>query len=110
MCVAAGIPGDFDVALISWKPDYEAFHYRQLCKVSRMTARILDLEREMPNLRAFAFRRWQDAGNACKDSATDPRSRTTEVDAFWDWALLELLVQSGLRIEEASEFHYARHP
>lgn len=22
---------------------------------------------------------------------------------FWDWALLELLVQSGLRIEEASE-------
>ena len=26
-----------------------------------------------------------------------------EVDTFWDWALLELLVQSGLRIEEASE-------
>jgi site-specific recombinase XerD len=25
------------------------------------------------------------------------------VDSFWDWALLELLVQSGLRIEEASE-------
>ncbi len=72
-------------------------------QVSRMTARILDLEREMPNLRAFAFRRWQDAGNAYKDSATDLRSRTTEVDAFWDWALLELLVQSGLRIEEASE-------
>jgi len=26
-----------------------------------------------------------------------------EVDTFWDWALRELLVQSGLRIEEASE-------
>jgi len=26
-----------------------------------------------------------------------------EVDTFWDWALLKLLVQSGLRIEEASE-------
>lgn len=74
---------------------------RQL--ISRMTARMLDLEREMPNLRAFAFRRWQDARNTCKDSAADPRTRTVEVDAFWDWALLELLVQSGLRIEEASE-------
>jgi integrase len=72
-------------------------------QMSRMTARILDLEREMPNLRAFAFRRWQDTCNTCKDSAADPRARTVEVDAFWDWALLELLVQSGLRIEEASE-------
>ena len=71
--------------------------------MSRMTARILDLEREMPNLRAFAFRRWQDARDTCKDSATDPRARTSEADTFWDWALLELLVQSGLRIEEASE-------
>jgi Phage integrase family len=26
-----------------------------------------------------------------------------EAETFWDWALLELLVQSGLRIEEASE-------
>ncbi len=72
-------------------------------QISRMTARILDLEREMPNLRAFAFRRWQDARNTCEDSATDPRARTAEVDTFWDWALLEILVQSGLRIEEASE-------
>jgi hypothetical protein len=30
-----GIPSDFDVALISWKPDYEAFYYRQLCKRAR---------------------------------------------------------------------------
>jgi site-specific recombinase XerD len=27
----------------------------------------------------------------------------TEAATFWDWALVELLVQSGLRIEEASE-------
>ena len=26
-----------------------------------------------------------------------------EFDAFWDWAVLELLVQSGLRVEEACE-------
>jgi hypothetical protein len=70
---------------------------------SRMTARILDLERGMPNLRAYAFRRWQDAKTAYKGSVRDPRSKAAEVDTFWDWALLELLVQSGLRIEEASE-------
>jgi curved DNA-binding protein CbpA len=35
MCVAAGIPGDFDVALINWKPEYEAFYYKQLCKRAR---------------------------------------------------------------------------
>jgi len=33
----------------------------------------------------------------------DRRARAAEVDAFWDWALLELLLQSGLRIEEACE-------
>ena len=70
---------------------------------SRMTARILDLEREMPNLRSFAFRRWQDARNNCSDSPATSRGKTVEADTFWDWALLELLVQSGLRIEEASE-------
>jgi hypothetical protein len=35
MCVAAGVPGDFDVALINWKPEYEAFYYKQLCKRAR---------------------------------------------------------------------------
>jgi integrase len=70
---------------------------------SRMTARILDLEREMPNLRSFAFRRWQHARNNHSDSTAASRGKTVEADTFWDWALLELLVQSGLRIEEASE-------
>ncbi len=35
LCAALGIPGDFDVAQITWKPDYDAFYYRQLCRRSR---------------------------------------------------------------------------
>lgn len=27
-----GVPGDFDVAQITWKPDYEPFFYKQLAK------------------------------------------------------------------------------
>ena len=34
-CAGLGIPGDFDVARISWRPDYDAFYYRQLCKRAR---------------------------------------------------------------------------
>lgn len=69
----------------------------------RMVATVLDLEREMPNIRAFALRSWHDAETALKGHAADVRLRTAERDAFWDWSVLELLVQSGLRIEEASE-------
>ena len=32
---APGIPTDFDIALINWKPEYEAFYYKQLCKRAR---------------------------------------------------------------------------
>ncbi|MCI0719064.1 MAG: J domain-containing protein [Acidobacteria bacterium] len=35
MCGDLGIPGDFDVAQITWKPDYDAFFYRQLCRRAR---------------------------------------------------------------------------
>jgi hypothetical protein len=35
LCAGLGIPGDFDVALITWKADYDAFYYRQLCKRCR---------------------------------------------------------------------------
>lgn len=31
----AGIPGDLEVAQITWEPDYDAFYYRQLQKHSR---------------------------------------------------------------------------
>jgi integrase len=69
----------------------------------RLVATVLDLEREMPNIRAFAFRKWHEAESALKAEKTNGRLRTTEFDTFWDWSLLELLVQSGLRLEEASE-------
>lgn len=70
---------------------------------ARLTATVLDLEREMPGIRAYALRRWQDASAAESASAEDSPTAGAEADAFWDWALVELLVQSGLRIEEARE-------
>ena len=35
LCSEVGIPGDFDIAQISWKPDYDAFFYNQLRKRAR---------------------------------------------------------------------------
>jgi hypothetical protein len=37
MCSALRIPGDFDVSLISWRPDYDPFFYRQLASRARQT-------------------------------------------------------------------------
>jgi len=50
LCSRLGMPGDFDVALITWKPDYDAFFYKQLSKRSRClylfrSEYIFDLER-----------------------------------------------------------------
>jgi hypothetical protein len=50
LCVRLGVPGDFDVALITWKPDYDAFYYKQLCRRARgvylfRSEYIFDLER-----------------------------------------------------------------
>jgi len=70
---------------------------------ARITATVLDLEREMPKIRAFALQRRKAAIAAPKVATTRGYPWSDEVDTFWDWALLELLVQSGLRIEEASE-------
>jgi hypothetical protein len=70
---------------------------------ARITATVLDLEREMPKIRAFALQRWRTALAAPKVATTRGYLWSDEIDTFWDWALLELLVQSGLRIEEASE-------
>ena len=59
LCAGLGIPGDFDVALITWKADYDAVYYRQLCKRARQlylfrSEYIFDLERavivEIPQL------------------------------------------------------------
>jgi hypothetical protein len=65
-----------------------------------MTRRIIDLEREMPRVRALAHEQWQ----AARDQLANDDSRAAwraEAVAFWNWAFIELLVQSGLRIEEA---------
>src|SRR5664280_356018 len=35
MCSDLRIPGDFDVAQISWRPDYDPFFYRQLAYRAR---------------------------------------------------------------------------
>ena len=35
LCVELGIPADFDISLITWKPDYDAFYYKQLSHRAR---------------------------------------------------------------------------
>jgi len=35
VCSSLGIPSDFDVSLISWRPDYDRFFYRQLSLSAR---------------------------------------------------------------------------
>jgi hypothetical protein len=59
MCADLRIPGDFDIAQITWRPDYDAFFYRQLCRRARRlylfrSEYIFDLENvtvvEMPQL------------------------------------------------------------
>jgi len=50
LCAELGIPADFDISLITWKPDYDAFYYEQLCKRARrlylfQSEYIFDLER-----------------------------------------------------------------
>jgi hypothetical protein len=35
MCSGLSIPGDFDIAQISWRPDYNPFFYRQLSRRAR---------------------------------------------------------------------------
>jgi integrase len=72
-------------------------------QTKRQAAAILDLEREVPKLRALAARRWQDARAALQAAPGARDAQRVEADRLWDWALLELLLQSGLRIEEACE-------
>jgi len=59
LCSGLGIPGGFDVALITWRANYDSFYYRQLCKRSRRvylfrSEYIFDLEKavivEIPQL------------------------------------------------------------
>jgi integrase len=70
---------------------------------ARITAKVLDLEREMSSIRSFALRTWSNAIANAVNSPGPAKPWSEETERFWDWALLELLVQSGLRIEEASD-------
>jgi integrase len=70
---------------------------------ARMTATVLELERAVPSIRAHAFTAWHEADQQLQAELEDPGVERCEREAFWDWAVLELLVQSGLRIEEACE-------
>ncbi|GHO63073.1 hypothetical protein KSC_019650 [Ktedonobacter sp. SOSP1-52] len=70
---------------------------------ARMTTAILDLEREMPKICAYALQHWSEAEEAHRQASDSTKKQATALSAFWDWALLELLVQSGLRVEEACE-------
>src|SRR4029077_9703953 len=50
LCARLGMPGDFDIALITWKPDYDAFFYKQVSRRARClylfrSEYIFDLER-----------------------------------------------------------------
>jgi hypothetical protein len=35
MCSELGIPSDFDIVQISWRPDYDPFFYRELSRCAR---------------------------------------------------------------------------
>lgn len=79
---------------------FEAARRRQR---NRIKATILDLEREVPKLRAYSAQRWHTARREFEQNPKDPASEVEERKTFWDWAILELLLQSGIRIEEACE-------
>lgn len=70
---------------------------------AQITSTVLDLQREIPNIRALALRRWNDAEQARQENPKEISLIQAERAAFWDWGLLELLLTSGLRIEEACE-------
>ncbi len=72
-------------------------------RVKRQAETVLDLERAIPNIRALALLGFDRAREALEAAPEDRAARSGETDAFWDWALLELLLQSGVRIEEACE-------
>src|SRR5260370_14690224 len=49
LCAGLGMPGDFDVSLITWKPDSDTFYYNPLCHHARRvylfrSAYIFDLQ------------------------------------------------------------------
>jgi hypothetical protein len=70
---------------------------------ARMTAIVLELEHAVPSIRAHAFTAWHEGDWQFQVEREGPAVQRRERESFWDWAVLEVLVQSGLRIEEACE-------
>jgi site-specific recombinase XerD len=91
------------VPLTSHDLNREGFAAARARTAARMTATVMDLNREIPNIRAFALRRWHEACQQLAAAPDEPGHACAERDTFWDWALLELLLTSGLRVEEATE-------
>lgn len=91
------------VPLTSHDLNREGFAAARARTAARLTATVMDLNREIPNIRAFALRRWHEACQQLAAAPDEPGLARAERDAFWDWALLELLLTSGLRVEEATE-------
>ena len=78
MCAELGIPGDFDVAQISWRPDYDPFFYRELS--FRAPTYVLRLHRASPSVRARTFSPARDRPrDAARKEGAIRRSLTTRL-------------------------------
>lgn len=83
--------------------DFGSFNGVYARQEARMAQRIFDLERELPGIRAFALAEWRAAEGRLAREPESHQAIRAELSAFWDWALVELFLQSGVRIEEALE-------
>jgi integrase len=94
-------------------PPVNPFYYRKLRTLQFTTtkrrradatqSRMIEFERVLPHIRALALRTWQTAEQSRQAQPSNMRIVAAERHAFWEWALLELLLQTGSRIEEACE-------
>ncbi len=104
---------EVDSPLHPYVPPVNPFSYRKL-RILQFTStkrrladatqsRMIEFERVLPHIRALTLRTWQTAEQSRQAQPANMRIVAAERRAFWEWALLELLLQSGLRIEEACE-------
>jgi curved DNA-binding protein CbpA len=84
LCLGQGLPGDFDIAQITWRPDYDAYYYDQLNQRARAMfvfrdEYIFDLEKsvvvEVPTTghATYVFTRPADVGEWVWDYAKTTR-------------------------------------
>lgn len=86
------------VQLTSHDLNREGFASAHARTAARMTATVMDLNREVANIRAFALRRWHEASERLGADSDGPGHIRAERDTFWNWALLQLLITSGPRV------------